>query len=114
MHVTTNINSPKVTFSPIKMVYETISVQEPDFTHRLNKPPFEIIYFQLEPGDSTPKDRHVDVEIWIILSGLGKLIYDEQEVLLSPHDIVHFTPNRYHQVFNDSQVPLLICSLSWL
>lgn len=107
-----NDHSPRVAFSPMKMVYETIRVHEADFHHSM--PPFDMIYFQLDAGDATPKDRHGEAEIWIILSGSGKLIYDDHETRLQAGDSVHFAPNHYHQVFNDGSDKLLICSLSWL
>ena|SRR3990167_5426407 len=104
---------PKVTFLPLQMAYETIRVHEVDFLESAHKPPFDMIYFQLEVGDATPKDRHEETEIWIILSGSGRLVYDGQETSLEAGDSVHFVQHRYHQVFNEGQVPLLICSLSW-
>jgi len=113
MHQTLDIKAPNVSFLPVKLAYETIRVHEADFRNSQHTPPFDVIYFQLAAGDSTPKDRHDDVEIWIVLSGNGRLIYDDQESLLRTHDIVHFAPNRFHQVFNEGQDALLICSLSW-
>lgn len=111
---TVNSMAPNVEFFPLKMVYETIAVREGDFTRSPHQPPFEVNYFQLQPGDATPKDRHEDVEIWIVLSGEGRLIYDEQEVILKANDAVHFMPMKFHQVFNVGAGPLLICSLAWI
>ncbi len=107
-----NAISPRIVFAPLKMAYETIRVYEAEFDH--HAPPFDMIYFQLESGDSTPKDRHIETEIWIILSGSGKLTYDNNETRLQAGDSVHFAPNHYHQVFNDGCERLLICSLSWV
>jgi mannose-6-phosphate isomerase-like protein (cupin superfamily) len=110
----TNKITPSIQFQPERMVYETIRFYQADFAHSTFKPPFDMICFQLGAGDATPKDRHDDVEIWIILSGIGKLVYDDNETYLAKNDMVYFEPNKFHQVFNISQEPLLICSLSWL
>lgn len=105
---------PLVQFQSEKMVYESIRFYQADFSHTKHVPPFDMICFQLEVGDSTPKDRHDDVEIWIILNGSGKLVYDDNESFLSKNDMVYFEPNKFHQIINVGQEPLLICSLSWL
>src|ERR1700730_5301809 len=75
--------------------------------------PFRASRFVVAPSHSTKEDIHDVVELWTIASGHGKLLYDGGEYAVSEGDVLHFPSQKRHQVVNDADVPLVICSQWW-
>lgn len=91
-----------------------ISVKMIDFDAKEGaNPPFKSTYFEVLPGYTTPVDRHKVEECWIVLSGSGILETEGEQLQLKAHDIVHFASQKGHSIWNNSSVPLLLCSIYW-
>ena len=75
--------------------------------------PFKAARFTVEPGGSSPVDRHAVHEIWYVAAGEGALVSDEHSVRLCRGDALYFEPHRSHQVKNDGTEPLEIFSMWW-
>ncbi len=78
-----------------------------------NATPFKSTYFEILPGFTTPVDRHQVQECWIVLRGTGILNRDGMEMPIAMQDVLHFNSFEGHSVTNNSQEPLLICSIYW-
>jgi mannose-6-phosphate isomerase-like protein (cupin superfamily) len=75
--------------------------------------PFKASRFTVEPGCSSPEDRHEVREIWMVAEGEGELIYDDQTVRISAADVLYFESHKSHLVNNDGDMPLVIYSVWW-
>ncbi|MBX9722839.1 MAG: cupin domain-containing protein [Candidatus Obscuribacterales bacterium] len=105
--------SPKLGFHDPEFYGAGISVKEIDFEAKGSTPPFKSTYFEVLPGFTTPVDQHKVEECWIVLKGSGILVCDGQEIPLAEQDIVHFASFEGHSVQNNSDQPLLLCSIYW-
>lgn len=76
-------------------------------------PPFQATVFEVAPGHCSPVDQHAVKECWIILKGYGELHYSEKIYKASSQDIFYFEPHHKHQIFNDGDELLVICSIYW-
>jgi len=94
-------------------IYPGISVKEMDFAANQTKPPFKSTYFEIAPGVTTPVDQHKVEEIWLVLKGSGVLEYDGRRIPITEKDVMHFASFMGHSVTNNSDIPLLICSIYW-
>jgi methionyl-tRNA synthetase len=75
--------------------------------------PFQSSRFEVSPGGSTPPDVHKVAEMWIVVEGMGELLYDQQSTGISAGDSVYFAPMRTHQIRNHGSQPLKVISLWW-
>ncbi|HKJ63820.1 MAG TPA: cupin domain-containing protein, partial [Desulfopila sp.] len=67
----------------------------------IEKTPVSIGYFRLEPGRSGPKHLHEnEVEIYIVLTGKGKVTLAEEDIELHPGTLVYIPPKTEHQTCN--------------
>jgi mannose-6-phosphate isomerase-like protein (cupin superfamily) len=90
-----------------------ISVKTIDFEGKGASVPFKSTYFEVLPGYTTPVDQHQVQECWLVLQGSGVLTYEDTELPLKLHDIVHFPSLKKHSIYNNSSEPLLLCSIYW-
>ncbi len=76
-------------------------------------PPFQATVFEVAPGCCSPVDQHAVKECWIILKGHGELDYSDAKYQASSQDIFYFEPHHAHQIFNNNDELLVICSIYW-
>ncbi len=105
--------SPKLSFLEPEYYGSGISVKTINFEAKGTTPPFKSTYFEVLAGYTTPVDQHKVEECWIVLKGSGVLLCDGQELHLAEQDIVHFSSFKGHSVQNNSNEPLLLCSIYW-
>lgn len=55
----------------------------------------------LNPGESTTGHQHEWNEGYYIASGIGRIMLNDDEVLISGGQLIAVPPNTYHRVFND-------------
>lgn len=75
--------------------------------------PFKMAEFIITPFSKTPVDKHEVAEIWRILSGHGKLYYQDAEHPINKNDWFFFYPFEEHQVENTTENELKILSIYW-
>jgi mannose-6-phosphate isomerase-like protein (cupin superfamily) len=75
--------------------------------------PFSYSRFTVNPGQISRKDQHEVLEVWVILSGNGRLIYDGGEYAVKTGDAVQFETLRVHQIVNESSEDLTVFSFWW-
>lgn len=75
--------------------------------------PFSYSQFIVAPGSTSRRDQHEVLEVWVILSGAGRLLYDGGEYEVGPGDAVHFDPMRVHQVVNEGAEEMRVFSFWW-
>jgi mannose-6-phosphate isomerase-like protein (cupin superfamily) len=75
--------------------------------------PFRSSRFTIEPGGSSPPDRHSVAEMWIVIEGAGELKYKTRSVELKAGDVVYFEPFSTHMVQNHSDACLKVLSFWW-
>jgi mannose-6-phosphate isomerase-like protein (cupin superfamily) len=75
--------------------------------------PFLYSQFVVAPGSTSRRDQHEVLEVWVILSGSGKLLYDGGEYKVGPGDVVHFNSMRVHQVMNEGPEEMRVFSFWW-
>jgi methionyl-tRNA synthetase len=74
---------------------------------------FGIARFSVAPGCTSPVDRHLSHEIWIVVSGEGELLYDGRITRLAQNDACYIQPQESHQVRNDGAVDFIAISIWW-
>lgn len=75
--------------------------------------PFKSSRFTIEPGGSSPPDKHSVAEMWVVIEGAGELVYDDHSVAVKAGDAVYFEPFHTHQVRNHSEQALKVLSFWW-
>jgi mannose-6-phosphate isomerase-like protein (cupin superfamily) len=105
--------APKLPFADPEYIADGVAVHPIDFSSSIIPPPFKASYFQVLPGCCTPLDEHKVEESWIVLKGSGTLIFEDEAYRIHEHDIFFFPPFHKHQVRNDSNEALMICSIYW-
>ncbi len=75
--------------------------------------PFKMSRFRVDPGCRTEPDTHAVHEIWCVASGAGELTYDSQAVRVEEGDAVYFAPHKTHEILNDRNESLEVCSIWW-
>lgn len=93
---------------------EGFVVRPINFPTESPSPPFKSTIFVVQPDCSTPLDHHEEAEMWIILNGVGLLEYEGMQSRVEQFDKFFFPSFTYHQIFNNSTVPLEILSIYWL
>ena len=81
--------------------------------HQQATPPFQATIFEVAPGHSSPLDQHAVKECWLILKGHGELQYNGKNYKTAAQDIFYFEPHHTHQITNESDELLIICSIYW-
>jgi quercetin dioxygenase-like cupin family protein len=105
--------SPKLSFLPPEE-FPGMNVFEIDLT-KSGEPiaPFKASRFTVEPNCSSPIDSHEVHEIWMVAEGEGELLYDAQSIRVRVADVFYFEPHKSHQIINDGNLPISICSIWW-
>ncbi|MCH9769643.1 MAG: cupin domain-containing protein [Gammaproteobacteria bacterium] len=75
--------------------------------------PFSVDEIFVKPRSKTPVDQHKVAEFWRILSGQGKLFYQDKIHMLDVGDWFMFYPHEAHQVENETDSTLVILSIYW-
>ena len=106
-------NSPRLSFLQTERIRPGVS--EIDFAASISPlPPFQASRFTVAPNSSTPvAESHDPNEIWVIIEGKGKLVYDKQEMQISEDNFVYFKPNKAHQLINDGDRTMVVFSIWW-
>lgn len=105
------LHSPLLPFAPeAAREYGSIRLFASDAPAGL---PFRYSRFVVEAGRSTHVDQHKVLEVWIVLSGEGRLLYDGREFAVRTGDAIQFDSLRPHQIVNDSTAELRIFSFWW-
>lgn len=105
--------NPKLSFSDPETIAPGVVVNPIHFELNQAKIPFKATYFQVLPGCETPLDCHQEEETWIVLQGMGLLTYEGTSYCMKVQDAFYFSSFKKHQVLNNSDEPLLICSIYW-
>jgi mannose-6-phosphate isomerase-like protein (cupin superfamily) len=72
--------------------------------HIIQGSPLSLGYFRLEPGQSGPKHSHQnEVEIYIVISGKGKVVIGDETVDMTSGTIIYVPPTVEHQTLNNGQ-----------
>ena len=106
-------SSSKLNFAKSEPIQDGVEVHPVQFGLGLTQPPFKATYFHVLPGCITPVDTHLEKEMWIVLQGQGILNFEGESYSLAQHDIYYFESFKTHQVFNNANDLLIICSLYW-
>lgn len=107
----TTTTTRKLSFAPPEYYGDGISVAQ--MLLPTEGTPFKSTYFEIQPGFTTPVDRHKVEECWVVLRGSGILDTDGVESPIAPLDVIHFNSFEGHSVTNNANEPLLICSIYW-
>lgn len=83
------------------------------FPMTANEAPFGLIIFSVEPGASTEAHCHEIREYWLITTGSGQVIYENEEYEVKEGDFLYFEPQKTHQVKNTSKQLMRIVSIDW-
>ena len=61
----------------------------------------------LPPGNSSSSHVHEgEAETWIIVSGQGEVVVDEERMPVGPESVVYLPRNSWHQIVNTGSEPL--------
>ncbi|STX27899.1 Cupin domain [Legionella beliardensis] len=102
--------NPKVSLKKVEKISNELKVYPIDFTKHV---PFAATFFHLQPGGKTPLDFHIEKECWMVLQGSGILIYEGSFYHLVRQNIFYFDSYKKHQLVNNSQEVLIVCSWYW-
>ena len=67
--------------------------------------PFDLRYFQVEPGGSSRAARHPREHVVIGVRGKGKAVVGDRSVDLNPLDVLYIAPDEFHQIANRDEQP---------
>ncbi|WP_116964403.1 cupin domain-containing protein [Fastidiosibacter lacustris] len=91
-----------------------IEVQEVLFAGNIQGvAPFKSSFFTVQPGVTTPFDCHEVRELWLIVSGTGRVTCDKSVSEVKEKDAVYFDSFQRHSVENIGNTPLIIISIWW-
>lgn len=107
-------SSPRLTLTEPELLDTGVMLRKIKLiTHQNTSPPFQATVFEVAPACCSPVDQHAVKECWIILKGHGELHYANKKYRASSQDIFYFEPHHTHQIYNDSDELLVICSIYW-
>jgi mannose-6-phosphate isomerase-like protein (cupin superfamily) len=75
--------------------------------------PFEVARWSVAPGKANDLDTHLSREVWLVISGEGRLKWRDQSVTIRAGDAVAFDTKVPHQVHNTGSEPLRVFSVYW-
>lgn len=68
----------------------------------------------VRPGESTTAHGHDEFEIFLVLSGSGKMEIEDEVSLMHEGDVVFIEKNKIHRFTNVSNIdPLVFLSIFW-
>lgn len=76
--------------------------------------PFQLRYFEIEPGGFSSREKHAHEHVVIMVRGNGSVVLGEREESVSFGDVVYLAPWEVHQFRNpDGPEPLgFLCVVS--
>ncbi len=107
---------PVRSFLPPELYDDAMVVDEIDFGHSTGKPlaPFKGSRFIVYPNETSPIDIHDVKECWFIASGTGVVKYDGESTReVKPGDVLLFSSQQSHEVFNNGSENLVVFSVWW-
>ena len=106
--------SPKVNYGPLEEVAMGMFYQELALSPtETRSAPFKASRFTIDPGCESPLDAHAVREVWIIASGSGELVYDQQSSHVETGQVCYFEPHKGHLLRNNGKEKVTIFSLWW-
>nr|QDO67124.1 PyrN [Streptomyces candidus]QDX19154.1 methionine-tRNA ligase [Streptomyces candidus]QER91005.1 pyfG [Streptomyces candidus] len=76
--------------------------------------PFNVRRVTLRPGETTAEHNHHDLEVWVMLDGVGEVGWDGHQRVLTAGDSVYLPPLAPHTLRNlSSDRPLSFFSMWW-
>jgi mannose-6-phosphate isomerase-like protein (cupin superfamily) len=75
--------------------------------------PFEVARWTVGPGEANDLDTHVSREVWLVISGEGRVRWADQSDTITPGDAIAFDAGVAHQVRNTGSEPLRVFSVYW-
>ena len=104
---------PVMLFVPLaERNYGSIELFDETFV-TMNRLPFRYSRFHVGVGQQSNLDQHDVLEVWVILLGSGKLLYDGAVFPVAAGQVVQFGPQKPHQVSNDGATDLVVFSFWW-
>jgi mannose-6-phosphate isomerase-like protein (cupin superfamily) len=76
--------------------------------------PFQAMWYSVPPGESSPADRHPEVELSLVVSGCAHVESDGRVVRVAQGEAFLLDSDEAHVVHNASAQPLRIFSAYWL
>ena len=76
--------------------------------------PFEIARWEVEPGQSNDRESHRSAELWVVVSGAGHVVVDDNEFDLTAGESVLIPSGSTHQLTNHGDTAVQAYSLYWL
>ncbi|WP_165401481.1 cupin domain-containing protein [Herbihabitans rhizosphaerae] len=67
----------------------------------------------MDPGAHSPVDKHAVTECWLASTGTARMTLGDEELTLTPGDIIAIAPHVPHQVFNESDDDFVFFSVWW-
>ena len=67
--------------------------------------PFDLRYFEMEPGGSSEPARHPREHVVIGVRGKGKAVVGDRTLDLDPLDVLYIAPDEFHQISNREEQP---------
>lgn len=77
------------------------------------KAPFDAAWGYLENGAAMEAHAHPTVEIYMIISGRGRVMVGNQWKPVGPSDVIEIPPDAMHTMACDDAGPLLWAALWW-
>jgi mannose-6-phosphate isomerase-like protein (cupin superfamily) len=74
---------------------------------------FEVARWSVTPGHANDLDAHVSREVWLVISGEGRVTWDDQSATTVAGDAIAFDTKVPHQVRNTGAGPLRVFSVYW-
>jgi mannose-6-phosphate isomerase-like protein (cupin superfamily) len=85
-----------------------LGVMNCDLASQLHAADFGARLWRLRPGEASTKHRHAEqTELYVVLSGLGRMRVDEQLLTVDPLSAVLVEPASVRQIFNDGELDSL-------
>jgi mannose-6-phosphate isomerase-like protein (cupin superfamily) len=75
--------------------------------------PFEVARWSVGPGSANDLDTHVSREVWLVISGEGRVAWADQSTTVRAGEAIAFDARVPHQVRNTGTEPLHVFSVYW-
>jgi methionyl-tRNA synthetase len=69
--------------------------------------------FVISPGQATKLHNHHDIEVFIVIAGVGEITIDGAARDLAPGDIIRLLPLQSHVIANHKTTNLVLCNFWW-
>jgi mannose-6-phosphate isomerase-like protein (cupin superfamily) len=79
----------------------------------LKEAPFGSMICQVEPGQATDEDFHNQSELFVVVTGTGSLIADNETVNINTGDVFTLQRKVPHVIKNTADTPLIFVSVWW-